>query len=146
MESLVRAGVDEGENERVSFWWILLSPVLVYKLIERRNIHLGIAGSSGSFSNRNPLQWVLISFASLGVGLLFVFYFLNEDFRRHEREVAATAAARRSAPLQSPWKSFWTRFVLTVVTLGAFGVIWIYMLTKEPEAHGTWEKQALGHA
>ncbi len=78
----------------------------------------------------------------------YVYYFLMKDWFRHERredifvyELARLFAAvginlnlpRRSLP--TPDRSFVVYLVLTIVTLGFFGVYWVYVLLTDPNNH-----------
>ncbi len=78
----------------------------------------------------------------------YVYYFLMKDWFRHERredifvyELARLFAAvgitlnlpRRSYP--TPDRSFIVYLVLSIVTVGFFGVYWVYVLLTDPNNH-----------
>ena len=79
---------------------------------------------------------------------LYVYYFLNKDFFKHERKedafvddltrtlsaVGVTAnLPRRMSPI--PDRSFILYFILSIITLGLFGIYWIYTLLTDPNNH-----------
>jgi len=92
--------------------------------------------------------------SSLGVALIpsfamyYVYYFLMKDMFRHERredwffgELNRTFAAmginitlpQRLSPI--PDRSLIVYIILTIVTLGFFGVYWVYVLISDPNNH-----------
>ena len=95
---------------------------------------------------KSAVLWVVLSYLT-GFATLYVFYFLMKDFHRHERkedglleDVNYVLAAldqpeipRRTEPI--PKRSFAVYLILTIVTLGIFGIYWIYTLIKDPNTH-----------
>jgi hypothetical protein len=79
---------------------------------------------------------------------LYVYYFLMKDFYRHEQredgfwEVAGRALNKLgvsfSVPRKTeamPYRSFVLYLILTIVTVGLFGVYWFFILLKDPNEH-----------
>jgi len=112
----------------------------------------------GSFSNFSaPLG--ILSFASLIVGLV-VMYYLTTDYYYHEQgEIAflqkVTAAlgkkgtaltATPSNPLHT--RSFGLYIFLSIITLGIFCLYWAYVIFKDPnqhfDTHQVWESELEG--
>ncbi|MDG6939042.1 MAG: DUF4234 domain-containing protein [Nitrososphaerota archaeon] len=100
-------------------------------------------------SEKSAVLWVvlmLVPFVSV-IAYLYVFYFLTRDFYRHERIedgmladaakalslVGAELTFHRARPL--PSRSFALYLVLTLVTLGLFGIYWVYTLIQDPNEH-----------
>lgn len=84
----------------------------------------------------------------------YVYYFLMKDFYKHERredgfweDIGRTldkggvkfSVPRRTEPL--PERSFALYLVLSIVTLGFFGIYWLYVLLKDPNQHFTYHIQ-----
>ncbi|TLY39023.1 MAG: DUF4234 domain-containing protein [Nitrospirae bacterium] len=109
------------------------------------------AGLANSFSSFNLTGGGV---SSLGVALIpsfamyYVYYFLMKDMFRHERredwffgELNRTFAAmginitlpQRLSPI--PDRSLIVYIILTIVTLGFFGVYWVYVLISDPNNH-----------
>jgi hypothetical protein len=99
---------------------------------------------------------VLWAFLSVFVFPLawYVYYFLMKDFYRHERredglwedlgrvldkEGVRFSLPRRTEPM--PERSFALYLVLSIVTLGFFGIYWLYVLLKDPNNHFTYHVQ-----
>jgi len=89
----------------------------------------------------------IIPFVSI-FAILYILYFLGTDYRRHEiREIGfiedtnkvldklglGGIPERRLDPI--PDRSFVLYLVLTVVTLGLFGIYWLYTLITDPNNH-----------
>jgi len=89
----------------------------------------------------------IIPFVNL-FAILYILYFLGTDYRRHEiREIGFVEDTnkvldklglggipeRRLDPI--PDRSFVLYLVLTVVTLGLFGIYWLYTLITDPNNH-----------
>lgn len=98
---------------------------------------------------KSAILWVvltLIPYVNL-IASLYVLYFLTKDFYRHERredsmtEDLKTALGnlglhltfRRSNPI--PERNFVLYVILSIVTLGIFGVYWLYVLIVDPNNH-----------
>ena len=112
----------------------------------------------GSFSSfLTPLG--ILSFASLIVGLV-VLYYLTTDYYYHELgEIAflqrvTTALGKKgialtatpSNPLQA--RSYGLYIFLSIITLGIFCLYWAYVIFKDPnkhfDSHQTWESELEG--
>jgi hypothetical protein len=93
------------------------------------------------------------------VATLYVFYMLGRDFRRHELredlfyQDSERAAATLGLPFafrryeRMPDRSFALYLVLTLITVGGFGIYWLYTLIADPNRHvrtqATYEHQLL---
>jgi len=98
-------------------------------------------------TEKNAVLWVILSLIT-GIAILYVYYFLMKDFYRHERREdffwedigkalntcgITTPLPRRMAPL--PDRSFALYLILSIITLGIFGIYWLYTLIKDPNEH-----------
>jgi len=102
--------------------------------------------------------WAILCFFIPFVGL-YVGYFLMRDFYRHERRedffledlektagpVVALELPRRFR--STPDRNIILYIVLTIVTMGIFGIYWLYTLIADPNNHfdhqATWEDKLL---
>ena len=100
-------------------------------------------------AEKGAALWAILS-AVTGLAVLYVFYFLMKDFYNHERredsfwETISSNLGRIGVtftlpvPLRRnlvPNRSFAVYIVLTIVTLGIFGLYWFYILIKDPNEH-----------
>jgi len=96
-------------------------------------------------SERSAALWIFLTMVLSIVGL-YVMHFLTRDFYEHElREQKiyknlAEVLKRRGIALQVPEPMIPDRntviyIILTIVTLGLFGIYWIYVITKDPNKH-----------
>ncbi|MBO8181663.1 MAG: DUF4234 domain-containing protein [Archaeoglobus sp.] len=108
---------------------------------------------------KNAVLWALIQFVPYvgGILLLYVYHFLNKDFWRHERRedhfldvVSSILVDENHFFYDSacvPNRNTVLYVVLSIVTLGFFGLYWVYTLTKDPnehfKRHVRWETQLL---
>ncbi len=109
---------------------------------------------------KNAILWALIQFIPYvgGILLLYVYHFLNKDFWRHERredhflDVVSSVLGDKSRFFYEksvcvPNRNTVLYIVLSLVTLGFFGLYWVYTLTKDPNEHFkrhiSWESQLL---
>jgi len=108
---------------------------------------------------KNAVLWALIQFVPYvgGILLLYVYHFLNKDFWKHERredhflDVVSSILGNESHFLYDsacvPNRNTVLYVVLSIVTLGFFGLYWVYTLTKDPnehfKRHVRWETQLL---
>jgi hypothetical protein len=98
-------------------------------------------------SAQSAILWAVLS-AFVPFVQLYVYYFLMKDFYRHERredgfwEDAGRAldklgisfpVPRRTEAM--PNRSFVLYLVLTITTMGLFGIYWLYVLLKDPNDH-----------
>lgn len=103
---------------------------------------------------KSAILWAILS-AFVPFVQLYVFYFLMNDFYRHERredgfweDVGRTldrlgisfSVPRRTEPM--PYRSFVLYLILTVITIGFFGIYWVYVLLKDPTDHFKYHIQA----
>ena len=103
-------------------------------------------------TERNAVLWALLPIIPC-VGtilLLYIYHFLNKDFVKHYRREAEIIDGFRkglkalgvekelpsfSRGYKFPDRSTALYIVLYIVTLGLFGLYWIYTLTKDPNEH-----------
>jgi hypothetical protein len=98
-------------------------------------------------TEKTAILWAILS-AFVPFVQWYVYYFLMKDFYRHERredgflEDLGRALNRLginfSAPRRTeatPNRSFILYLILTIITMGLFGVYWIYILLKDPNEH-----------
>lgn len=103
--------------------------------------------------DKSAILWSILS-AFVPFVQLYVYYFLMNDFYRHERredgffEDASRALNKLgvtfSVPRRSeavPNRSFVLYLILTIVTVGMFGVYWVYVLLKDPNEHFKYHVQ-----
>jgi hypothetical protein len=98
-------------------------------------------------TEKSAALWAILSFIT-GIAALYVFYYLLKDFFKHERredlffeDLNRTLAAsgvtvnlpRRTLPI--PDRSFILYFILSIITVGIFGIYWIYVLITDPNNH-----------
>lgn len=100
----------------------------------------------GEETERNAVLWIILTIL-IGLVWFYVAHFLNKDFRKHElRErrlisLINDVLRRRRAPgivkfeENVPDRSTLLYIVLTIITLGLFGLYWIYTLAKDPNEH-----------
>jgi len=102
---------------------------------------------------RNPVLWTILSLIPF-VGL-YTLYFLTVDSGKHAARqrrfmtIASAALSKIGISLPGetyhiPQRSFALYFILTIVTLGIFGIYWEYILFKDFndhfEDHRIWEE------
>lgn len=105
--------------------------------------------SQAEETDKSAVLWVilmLVPFISI-IAILYVLYFLTSDFYKHERwedgmlsdtERALGAMGvqfifHRNNPI--PSRSFVLYLIVTIITLGIFGLYWEYVLIKDPNNH-----------
>ncbi|WFO75031.1 DUF4234 domain-containing protein [Desulfurococcaceae archaeon MEX13E-LK6-19] len=100
------------------------------------------------FEERSPVLWVILSIFVPFIEF-YVYHFLNKDFVKHcirERLILSSFAdgLKAIAPEYTididrlymvPNRSTLLYIVLTIITLGLFGLYWIYTLTVDPNRH-----------
>lgn len=104
-------------------------------------------------TEKNAVLWAILSVIT-GIALFYVWYYLMKDFYKHERredgfweDLSKTldksgvkfSVLRRTQPLLE--RSFVLYFILTLVTLGLFGIYWVYVLLKDPNEHFRYHVQ-----
>jgi phosphate/sulfate permease len=100
-------------------------------------------------TEKSAVLWVLLMLVPLVsiVAMLYVLYFLTTDFPKHERRedgmlsdveraLALTGVQfifHRNDPI--PQRSFALYLIITIITVGIFGLYWEYVLIKDPNNH-----------
>jgi hypothetical protein len=98
-------------------------------------------------TEKGAVLWAILS-AVIFLAAWYVYYFLMKDFYKHERreegfweDITKTlnkCGVTFSPPrrLQMiPQRSFVLYLILNIITLGLFGIYWIYVLLKDPNQH-----------
>ncbi len=97
-------------------------------------------------TEKNAVLWVVLT-VLIGILWFYIAHFLNKDFRKHElRErrlisLINNVLRKHGAPgivkfeEKVPDRSTLLYIVLTIITLGFFGLYWIYTLAKDPNEH-----------
>lgn len=101
-------------------------------------------------TEKSAVLWAILT-AVPYIGVLaqwYVYYFLMKDFYKHERredgfweDISRTldkcgvtfSVPRRTEML--PDRSFVLYLILSIITLGLFGIYWLYVLLKDPNEH-----------
>ncbi len=100
------------------------------------------------FEEKSPVLWVILSIFVPFIEF-YVYHFLNKDFVKHcirERLILSsfaeglkTIAPEHTIDVDSlymvPNRSTLLYIVLSIITLGIFGLYWIYTLTVDPNRH-----------
>ena len=97
--------------------------------------------------DKSAILWSILS-AFIPFVQLYVYYFLMNDFYRHEKredgfwtdtsKTLNTLGVNFSVPRRTeamPYRNFVLYLILLIVTVGLFGVYWIYVLIKDPNEH-----------
>lgn len=165
----------------------IVSIILVYKLVDRRNSHFKrqiflmedtinslrkiaeerkvmvetelslcertLRETKTEETEKNAVLWAILS-AIIFIATWYVYYFLMKDFYRHERREdgfwedigkilsklgVSFTPPRRMNPI--PDRSFILYLILTIITLGIFGIYWLYVLIKDPNEHFRYHAQ-----
>jgi ABC-type multidrug transport system fused ATPase/permease subunit len=101
-------------------------------------------------TEKSAALWAILTLIT-GIAGLYVLYFLTKDFYKHERKedyaitdiyallnacgIPATAPRRMEISQPIPERSFVLYLILTIVTLGIFGIYWYYCLIEDPNRH-----------
>ncbi len=107
-------------------------------------------------TEKSAVLWAILS-AVPYVGFLaswYVYYFLMKDFYKHERRedgfwedisrALDKCGVTFSVPRRSesvPDRSFVLYLILTIITVGLFGVYWLYVLLRDPNEHFKYHMQ-----
>jgi ABC-type multidrug transport system fused ATPase/permease subunit len=105
--------------------------------------------SQAEETEKSAVLWVILMLVPLIniIAVLYVLYFLTSDFHKHERrEDGMLSDAERALGTMGvqfifhrdnpiPSRSFVLYFILTIITLGIFGLYWEYVLIKDPNNH-----------
>lgn len=98
-------------------------------------------------TEKSAMLWAILSVVT-GLALWYVWYFLMKDFYKHERRedgfwedisrLLDKCGIKFSVPRRMetlPERSFVLYLILTIITLGFFGIYWLYVLLKDPNQH-----------
>ena len=97
-------------------------------------------------TEKNAVLWVVLTIL-IGIVWFYIAHFLNKDFRKHElRErrlisLINNVLRKHGTPgivkfeEKVPDRSTLLYIILTIITLGFFGLYWIYTLAKDPNEH-----------
>lgn len=103
--------------------------------------------SLGEEREKSAVLWIILSIVTLGILGIYVLYFLTKDPPNHDHrqlafmQQAQSAASKLGMTIVVPtWKSlpgrsFFLYFILTIVTMGFFGIYWYYVLFKDFNEH-----------
>ncbi len=98
-------------------------------------------------TERSAVLWAILS-AVIFIATWYVYYFLMKDFYKHERREdefwediskilsklgISFSPPRRMNPL--PNRNFILYLILSIITIGIFGIYWLYVLIKDPNEH-----------
>jgi flagellar basal body-associated protein FliL len=100
-------------------------------------------------TDKSAILWVVLMLIPLVniIAILYVLYFLTKDYYKHERweDGVLSDVERTLAPMgvqfifhrneSVPDRSFILYLIITIVTLGLFGLYWMYILIKDPNNH-----------
>jgi len=109
-------------------------------------------------TEKGAVLWAILSLISwtflVPLADLYVRYFLMKDFYKHERredgfweDISRTldkCGVTFSVPRRTevmPERSFVLYLILTIITVGLFGIYWIYVLLKDPNQHFSYHTQ-----
>ena len=108
-------------------------------------------------TEKSAIVWIVLVLI-IGFLIFYIYHFLNRDFYKHERreamiaenitgilnELGATRVPRKIAFETIPKRNTVLYIVLSLLTLGIFGLYWIYTITKDPnehfKLHKVWEE------
>jgi len=98
-------------------------------------------------TEKSAALWAILS-AVVFLASWYVYYFLMKDFYKHERredgfwedigKVLDKCDIKFSAPRRTeilPNRSFVLYLILNIITVGLFGIYWLYVLLKDPNEH-----------
>ncbi len=104
-------------------------------------------------TEKGAMLWAILS-AFVFPALWYVWYFLTKDFYKHERREDGFwedmsrildksgikfVVPRRVEPV--PERNFVLYLILTIMTVGLFGIYWLYILLKDPNQHFMYHGQ-----
>jgi len=104
-------------------------------------------------TEKGAVLWAILS-AIIILAHWYVNYFLMKDFYKHERredgfwedvksvlnKMDVTFSLPRRTEVM-PDRSFVLYLILTIITLGLFGIYWLYILLKDPNEHFNYHIQ-----
>jgi len=98
-------------------------------------------------TEKEAFLWAILA-AFIFIADWYVRYFLMKDFYKHERRedgfwndisrILSKCGIDFSVPRREevlPERNFVLYLILTIITLGLFGIYWIYVLIKDPNQH-----------
>lgn len=126
------------------------------EISELEGLHLEATMRDRS-GERSPMLWLLLHFFA-GVTDLYVFYFLNDDFRAHEANeqrfmgrasdvMMKLGMISQPLPVMPviPERNFVSFLIFSLITCGVYLVYWWYTLITDPnnhfDNHVAWEQQ-----
>ncbi|TET20478.1 DUF4234 domain-containing protein [Candidatus Bathyarchaeota archaeon] len=101
-------------------------------------------------TEKSAVLWAILSAVPYvgSLAIWYVYYFLMKDFYKHERRedgfvedinrVLDKCDIKFSAPRRTeilPNRSFVLYLILNIITVGLFGIYWLYVLLKDPNEH-----------
>jgi len=107
-------------------------------------------------TEKSAVLWAILSAVPYvgSLAIWYVYYFLMKDFYKHERRedgfvedinrVLDKCAIKFSVPRRTeilPDRSFVLYLILNIITVGLFGIYWLYVLLKDPNEHFTYHIQ-----
>lgn len=104
-------------------------------------------------TEKGAVLWAILS-AIIFIAQWYVYYFLMKDLYKHERredgfwedltrtldKLGITFSPPRRVET-TPDRSFVLYLILTIITLGLFGIYWLYVLLKDPNEHFKYHMQ-----
>jgi uncharacterized membrane protein len=104
-------------------------------------------------TEKGAVFWAILS-AFIFLAQWYVYYFLMKDFYKHERredgfwedlsrtldKIGVTFSVPRRIET-TPNRSFILYLILTIITVGLFGIYWLYVLLKDPNEHFKYHVQ-----
>ena len=102
-------------------------------------------------TEKSAVLWVILTFVT-GIAGLYIYYFLTKDVYTHSRRqsdffegckgalstlgISTTGISTATRDqYQVPKRSFALYIILTVITLGIFGIYWVYIIFKDWNEH-----------
>ena len=117
-------------------------------------VEISVREANAEETEKSAILWAVLS-AFVPFVQLYVYYFLLKDFYRHERRedgfwedlgrTLKKLGVNFSVPRRTeamPNRSFVLYLILTIITMGLFGVYWIYVLLKDPNEHFKYHIEA----
>jgi len=101
-------------------------------------------------TEKSAVLWAILSAVPYvgSLAIWYVYYFLMKDFYKHERRedgfvedisrVLDKCGIKFSVPRRTevlPDRSFVLYLILNIITVGLFGIYWLYVLLKDPNEH-----------
>jgi len=121
--------------------------------VELKSLERTIREMRTEEAEKGAFLWAILS-AFIFIADWYVRYFLMKDFYKHERREdgfwsdisrildkcgVSFSLPRREEAL--PERNFVLYLILTIITLGLFGIYWIYVLIRDPNQHFKYHLQ-----